>query len=134
MRIIIDTNVLVSAAILPHSLPYKALNLVIDDDLLLFSEETLTELVQVLDRPKFDAYITYEKRAGFLEMLGSFAEIVTVTRPIIACRDPNDDKFLSAAFHGDADYIISGDQDLLVLDPFMEIAIITHKDFVASRT
>ena len=60
----------------------------------------------------------------------SAPELVAITEQIVACRDPTDDKFLELAINGHADLIVSGDADLLALDPFRGIAIITPAAFV----
>jgi predicted nucleic acid-binding protein len=63
-------------------------------------------------------------------------ELVTITERIAACRDATDDKFLELAVNGKADVIVSGDADLLVLNPFREIPIVMPAAFVqgAART
>jgi len=58
------------------------------------------------------------------------AEVVFITERIVACRDPKDDKFLELAVNGRADLIISGDVDLLALDPFRGVPIVTPAAFV----
>ena len=58
------------------------------------------------------------------------AELVTITERIVACRDPTDDKFLELAVNGHADLIVSGDADLLALNPFRDIPIVTPAVFV----
>jgi uncharacterized protein len=58
------------------------------------------------------------------------AELVTITECIVACRDPTNDRFLELAINGDADLIVSGDGDLLALNPFREIPIVTPAAFV----
>jgi uncharacterized protein len=60
------------------------------------------------------------------------AELVTIAERIVACRDPQDDKFLELAVSGRADLIISGDTDLLALSPFRNVPIITPATFVQS--
>jgi predicted nucleic acid-binding protein len=62
------------------------------------------------------------------------AELVEITERIVACRDPKDDKFLELAVNGRADAIVTGDDDLLVLNPFRGIPIITPAAFVQSST
>ena len=62
-------------------------------------------------------------------MLGT-AELVTITEQIASCRDPHDDKFLELAVSGRADMIVSGDADLLALNPFRGIPIVTPAMFV----
>ena len=51
---------------------------------------------------------------------------------VTACRDPDDDKFLAAAVLGEADCIVTGDRDLLALDPFEGVAIATPRDFLST--
>jgi predicted nucleic acid-binding protein len=55
---------------------------------------------------------------------------VTITQRVIACRDATDDKFLELAVNGHADVIVSGDADLLVLNPFRGIPIVAPAAFV----
>ena len=59
------------------------------------------------------------------------AELVAIKESIDICRDPKDNKFLELAVSGEADFIVSGDQDLLVLNPFRNIEIVTANDFLA---
>jgi putative PIN family toxin of toxin-antitoxin system len=62
------------------------------------------------------------------------AELVTITERFAACRDPKDDKFLELAVSGQADIIVTGDADLLVLNPFRDIPIVTPATFTSART
>ena len=62
------------------------------------------------------------------------AELVTITERVVACRDPTDDKFLELAVNGHADLIVSGDEDLLTLNAFREIPIVTPAAFVQGVT
>jgi putative PIN family toxin of toxin-antitoxin system len=66
----------------------------------------------------------------FFRLLGRVAERVPITYSIRACRDPEDDKFLELAVNGNAALIVTGDKDLLALDPFQGIAIITPAGFL----
>jgi predicted nucleic acid-binding protein len=61
------------------------------------------------------------------------AELVTITARIAACRDPTDDKFLELAVNGHADLIVSGDADLLALNPFRGIPIVTPATFLVQE-
>lgn len=77
-----------------------------------------------------------ENRAGFFDQLRGMlaaAELVTIAEHVAACRDPDDDKFLELAVNGNADAIISGDADLLSLDTFRGIPIITAAAFARAR-
>ena len=124
-RVVADTNVLVSQLILPESLPSRAVRKAELEGLLLVSEATLFELADVLSRRKFDRYISREDRKGFLLRLGSIAEFVPIVQVVRECRDPKDDKFLEVALNGRADVILTGDTDLLEMNPWRGIAILS---------
>ncbi len=132
-RVVVDTNALVSRLLLPGAMPSQAVRKAVDEADLLVSDETLDELVDVLSRPKFDRYVTVEERQKFVRFLGCIAERVSVIHPIRACRDPDDDKFLALAVSGDAEVIVTGDSDLLVLHPFRGIAIRTPASYLAGN-
>ena len=102
-----------------------------NEGLLLVSAETIAELADVLARAKFDPYVSVADRQRFLIQLGRIAEMVPILRQVRACRDPEDDKFLSLAVNGEAALIITGDRDILDLDPFMGIPIISPADYLA---
>jgi uncharacterized protein len=91
----------------------------------LVSDDTLSELADRLSRPKFDRYVSREDRQRFFELYARVAEWVTITTTIRRCRDPRDDKFLELAIDGNADWIVTGDKDLLELSPYEAILIIT---------
>ena len=101
---------------------------------LLFSDETFTELVTRLAKPKFDTYRTTRQMEAFLDWLAELGEWVAPALEIDACRDPDDNKFLAVALSGDADCLITGDADLLVLDPFEGLAIRSPAGFLAEYT
>lgn len=130
-RTVVDTYVLMSGLLFPRSAPGRVLRTVFRNGQLLVSAETLSELADVLARPKFDAYIDIADRMEFLRRLGRVAETVAVVRVIRACRDPRDDKFLEVAVNGNAKSIVTGDNDLLALNPFHDIDIIAPAVFLA---
>jgi putative PIN family toxin of toxin-antitoxin system len=125
LRLVVDTNVLISRLLSPHSLAARAVDLAIAEGRLLVSEATLSELARVLARPKFDRYVDIQDRQEFIRYLSSLVEVVTILRRFQACRDPRDDMFLDVAVNGQASAIVTGDTELLALDPFMEIQIVT---------
>jgi hypothetical protein len=129
-RFVFDTNAIISATLLKRSVSRKAFDKAIDEGELLVSEATLDELNQVLGRAGLSKYITEEERLEFLAVLLREAELVEVTVHVGQCRDPSDDKFLELAVSGQADCIVTGDQDLLVLHPYEEIPIVTPRDFL----
>ena len=134
VRGVLDTNVAVSAALLPQSTPRRAFDQVLEQGASLISLATLAELNEVLRRPRFNSYMREEERLEFLAALVRESELVEVTAAVSVCRDPKDDKFLELALSGAATHIISGDDDLLALHPFRGIAILSPYDFVAERT
>lgn len=74
--------------------------------------------------------MTLEERERFLEALVREAELVEITEEIYVCRDPKDDQILELAVNGKASCIVTGDQDLLVLNPFRRIPIVTPAEFL----
>jgi uncharacterized protein len=129
-RLVVDTNVFVSAIALPLSVPRKAVDKALDQGVLLFSEATMTELAEVLSRSKFDPYSGIEDRMLFLGQLRSTAEFVPIIQLVRECRDPGDDKFLEVALNGRADLILAGDADLLEMHPWRGIAILSPADYL----
>ena len=125
-RVVADTNVLVSQLILPESLPARALRKTELESLLLVSDATMYELADVLSRDKFDRYVSRDDRKAFLLKLGAIAEFVPIVQLVRECRDPKDDKFLELAVNGRADVIITGDDDLLAMNPWRGIAVLTR--------
>jgi len=129
MRVVIDTNVFVSAGLKHRSPPSDAVHLAAERHLLLKSTTTEQELFITLARPRLAPLIPLSFR-DWLEDVLAAAEVVHIAERIVACRDPKDDKFLELAVNGHADLIVSGDADLLVLDPFRGIPIVTPAIFV----
>lgn len=127
---VLDTNLLVSRLLVPSGTAARAVDHALERGVLLVSEATLQELVAVLDRPKFDPWLSQQERQQFIRLLGGVARVVTTPSPIRACRDPKDDKFLEVAIHGEARAIITGDTDLLVLNPFHGVRILSPGDFL----
>ncbi len=122
-------NVLVSAALKQNSTPAAAARAVERGGVLLKSLATERQLLEVVARPYFIPLIGDESRT-WLRKLMFAAEVVPITEWIVACRDPTDDKFLELAVGGHADFVVSGDADLLALNPFRGIPIITPAAFV----
>jgi putative PIN family toxin of toxin-antitoxin system len=130
VRVAIDTNVAVSAVLLPLSVSRQAFDYVVLQAQLLVSEETLAELDEVFCRPKFNKYISQRLRLEFFAALVRKADVIQVTDVITDCRDNKDNKFLELAISGKASHIISGDNDLLVLNPFRDIIISSPATFL----
>jgi putative PIN family toxin of toxin-antitoxin system len=126
-RVVLDTNVLISAALVRDSVPARVVRWAVENTLLLFSPETFAELETRLWRPKFDPYIGMEQRHAVLNDLAAIAEWVTVpagVRPSHSS-DPDDDKFIHLALAGGAQWLISGDDDLLGIETVTGLKILT---------
>ncbi len=128
-RLVLDTNVVLSGLLFPGSTPSLAL-LKAQGDEVLASDATLLELVEVTSRIRFDRYIDLGIRQRLVAEFAYACETVEIVAPTRACRDPRDDKFLEVAVHGRADLIVSGDADLLALNPFRGIAILTPAQYL----
>ncbi|HEY9694974.1 MAG TPA: putative toxin-antitoxin system toxin component, PIN family [Oculatellaceae cyanobacterium] len=129
-RFVIDTNVLVSALLFSQSKPRQALDKAQDLGVLLLSSSVFLELEAVLSRPKFNRYIHIARREEFLRSLAQTAQFIEPNELINDCRDEKDNKFLELAVSGNAEYIITRDDDLLVLNPFRGINILTVQQFL----
>ena len=130
MRIVIDSNVLVSAALFSDSIPNKALNQAIKKGEIIISEQTLDELKVTLSKPKLKKYLSVKDKLSFIYKFEVQVIMVSIKHKISLCRDPKDNMYLELALSGNAEYIITGDNDLLQLNPFKNIPIITPKEFL----
>lgn len=133
-RFVVDTNVLISAALMPAGVPRAVLDAIREaDGVLLFSDETFGELQTRFGRSKFDRYVGREARGVFLAQLQAVSEWVSIVNAKLGCRDPEDDKLLETALLGRADCLVTGDRDLLVMSPFHGIPIVSPADGLRSR-
>ena len=110
---VIDTNVLISAALTERGAPARLVQLVLEHGMLVFSQPTFDELKTRLYRPKFDRYISLELREAVLHDLSAAARWVEIGEPARYCRDRSDDMFIETARVAQAGVLVSGDQDLL---------------------
>lgn len=128
-RLILDTNLIVSAINFPGSTPRRAF-LAAQACVMLASQATLAELLEVIERPVWDRYIDRQLRTRLAAEYMTSCEVISVISSIRACRHPKDDKFLELAIDGQADTIVTGDKDLLALHPFHGIEIVTPARFL----
>ena len=98
--------------------------------MILVSGVLVGELSRVLGRDRFDRYVTREERDEFLESLIRESNLIEITEAVQVCRDPKDDQVLELAVNGNATYILTGDADLLVLNPFRGVEIVTPAEFL----
>jgi putative PIN family toxin of toxin-antitoxin system len=133
IRVILDTNVLVSALLFSGKLGRIIEGWKSGAFVPVFSRETFDEFRRVLSYPKFS--LTVQEIAALIEdEVLPFCEVVKIGEEILGvCRDPADDPFLSCAVAASADYIISGDKDLLALGSFRNIPIVTAAAFLRKK-
>ena len=130
IRAVLDTNVLVSALLFPGDMGRIVAGWKASAFVPVFSHDTFDEFRRVLAYPKFS--LTVQEIQSLIENeVLPFCAVVDISEEIIgACRDPADDKFLSCAVAAAADYIVSGDRDLLDLVSFRNIPIISAGAFL----
>ena len=128
--IVVDTSVLISALLKPHSVPAQALEYARTHYKLAVSTETLTELTKVLSRDYLARYRTVDERETFLVIYSELAEIIAITEHVTDCRDPKNNKFLDLAIAANARILVSSDSDLLVLHPYRDIQILMPSAFL----
>jgi putative PIN family toxin of toxin-antitoxin system len=133
IRAVLDTNLLVSY-LLTHRPPIATLIdgfLAKDVFVMVTAPELLAELDRVLTYPKLQCYYTDEERTRFVALVLALSEVVELPETIPRlCRDPDDDRLIACAVVGEADIIVSGDDDLLALERVGHIPILTAVQFL----
>lgn len=131
-RVVLDTNVLISSALQPGGTPRTVVDVIRSQGgTLLFCHQTFEELYSRFNRPKFDRYVSRKNRELYFAQLVSVSEVISISDAKMGCRDPDDDKFLELALLGDADCLVTGDQDLLKMIPFRGIEILRPVEFLS---
>ncbi len=130
--IVIDTNVLISAALSPNGTAYQALTKAIQEFTIVHSDKTYQEIADRLCKSKFDKYISNERREQFLNLIHRKSKFIKTISQIMICRDLDDNKFLELLVDSDAKFLITGDKDLLILKSESEYQhlIISPRDFL----
>jgi len=129
MFFVFDTNVLISAA-LSKGTSRMAFELAGKKGKFCYSTETLFELVRILEKPGLQKFLTDKLKVEFLSSILSLSTHFTINEKVKVCRDPKDDMFLELALACDASVIVSGDKDLLQLNPFRGISIVSPDQFL----
>ena len=128
IKVVIDTNIWISFLI-GKTLSGLSKAMTNNKVKILFSEELFDELIEVIQRPKFKKYFSQEDITELMSLLNLKAEKVKITKSFKDCRDPKDNFLLNLCVSGNADYLITGDDDLLVLNPFLGVEIINYSKF-----
>jgi putative PIN family toxin of toxin-antitoxin system len=132
-NVVFDASTVVSATIKADSVPERALRQARANDTLCFSSAVEGEIREVLSRPKFRRYYSEARRQAILDLLIPGALTVEPAARVTDCRDAKDNKYLELALAAGADIIVSSDDDLLVLDPWRGIRILTPAQYVLAR-
>ena len=117
-RVVIDTNVWISAWLSAQGAPAQVVRRAVLAADVVFTDQTFDELNTRIWRPKFDRYLSLERRQQLLHDAAAIGHWVKVPAEISSktfCRDPDDDKLIHAALAAEAQWIISGDQDMLAV-------------------
>ena len=130
MRAVIDTNVWVSRLLLAGSVTARAVDKALSGFEVVVSEPLVEELADVLSREKFDRYVSVRAREEFLRRVLQIATIVPVLSEVDDCRDPDDNRLLALAMDSKSDYLITGDGDLLTLNPWRGVQIVSPGAFL----
>ena len=130
---LIDTNVWISRLLLADSVAARAVDNALTRFEVVVSEASVEELAGVLSREKFDRYVSLQDREEFLRRLLQVTTMVSVLSEITDCRDPEDNRFLALALDSESDYVVTGDADLLALNPWRGIEIVSPGAFLAIR-
>lgn len=136
LRVVVDTNVLVSGLFgIENSPSSKILRAIRNQKLILVTSATiLKEVADVINRERIVRLtkMTSKERKDLIDKLIERSDITGGKQfSQIVSRDVEDDKFLACGVEGKADYIVSGDRDLLDLKEFEGIRIVSPKEFVA---
>jgi len=129
---VIDTNIFISAALSPNGTAYQAFAKAINNFTVVQNEETYQEIAQRIYKSKFDKYISDERKKLFLNMIKNKSYFIKKKSQITICRDPDDNKFLELALDSNAEFLMTGDKDLLSLKSLLEYKnlIISPSDFL----
>lgn len=101
-----------------------------NDVKLLFSEELLSEFLQAVSRQKFKKYFSEKDVTNLINNLYKYADLIEVHSHVNVCRDKKDNFLLALCTDGKADFLITGDEDLLVLKKFKKTSILKFSDYL----
>ena len=130
-RVVLDTNIWLSAAISKSGAPAQVVRRVLQMGVPVFSKATFAELEARLWKPKFDRYLSMDTRRAILHDANAVAHWVDIPADLAAktySRDPDDDKFIHTALAASAAWLVTGDQDLLVIETPLPVRILTVGD------
>lgn len=131
-RVVIDTNLWISFLITKDFMKFDEI-IFSRQGILVFSQELLDEFLEVARRTKFMRFFSTSDIEDILETIDEYADFVKIQTKIEVCRNPKDNFLLSLSIDGNADYLLTGDKDLLDLTKFGETTIVTISDFLQDK-
>lgn len=135
IRAVVDTNILIRSLIKPHGTVGPIISRLRGGDyILVYSAPLVDELVAKLSLPRIQVkyHIRLEEIEALVALIVLQGERVIPTRKVKLCRDPKDDMFIEAALAGEAQYVVTGDDDLLILKKFETVRFVTPRAFLAN--
>ena len=128
-KIILDTNLWISFLITKK---FTQIDKLIESKkiTLIFSEELIAEFIDVAKRPKFEKYFSKKDIEKILSYFDEFGKLIKVKSDIQLCRDEKDNFLLNLSVDSKADYLITGDNDLLVLEKIERTKIMNFTEFI----
>ena len=135
IRAVVDTNILIRSLIKPQGTVGPIISRLRDGDYtLVYSAPLVDELVAKLSLPRIQVkyHIRLEEIEALVALIVLQGEKVIPTRKVKVCRDPKDDMFIEAALAGEAQVVVTGDDDLLTLKEFETVRFVTPRAFLAA--
>ena len=129
-RLVIDTNLWISLALGSRKVAEKLIPIISSDYIRVFTSiELLDEITETLQKPRLQIYLTQERVKTIFDLLLESTIIITITSDLKICRDKKDDFLLNLAVDAKANYLLSGDKDLLDLGKVDTVEIVTIAEF-----
>ena len=97
---------------------------------MIFSEELFTEFLEVTKRPKLKKYFKAKDLSALLDLMNSFSELIEVHSNVDLCKDKKDNFLLNLAIDSNANFLVTGDKDLLELEKVKKTKIVTMSDLL----
>jgi putative PIN family toxin of toxin-antitoxin system len=129
--IVFDASTVAGAALKANSVPERALFRAQATDVFALSTAVDDEIAAVLGRPKFAGVLSLVRREQVLNVIRGMAAWFVPSERVTDCRDPKDDKYLELALAAGAAFIVSSDDDLIVLHPWRGVSILSPAAYLA---
>ena len=129
-KVILDTNLWISFLV-SRKLDFIDELILNGKITLLFSTELIEEFINVTSRHKFKKYFSKEDIRKLLSIFNTYGQLIRISSSIAICRDFKDNFLLNLAVDGNADFLVTGDDDLLSMEEIESIPIITFNQLIS---